>query len=382
MMKRRRVAIVGVGTSAFRSVTPDVSYRELTHEAAVKAYLDAGVEPKDIDGFVATAEDFLEGYSISDEYAPDQLGAVLKPVQTVPGDAIQSLGTAAMMILTGEFDIVAVQALSKASNMLTIPDMVNFALDPVLNRPLDDVYHFVAGLEMTRFMYETGVTREQCASVVVKNRRNALLNPVAGYGADLSVEHVIDSPMVSYPLNKLDISQHADGSVVLVLASDEVLSRFESQPVWVEGIGWMSDAPSLESREWGTAVSTKLAADMAYRQAGMTASDIQFAEVCDEYSFSELQHMEALGLCGRGQAGYMLESGETLPGGALPVNASGGALGVGHLFECAGAYKLAEVCSQLRGEAGPRQLEDVEVGLAQSWRGVPATTAAVAILTN
>lgn len=381
-MKRRRVAIVGVGATAFRSVTPDVSYRELTHEAAVKAYLDAGVEPADIDGFVATAEDFLEGYSITDEYAPDQLGAALKPVQTIPGDAIQSLGVAAMMILTGEYDIVAVQALSKASNMLTIPEMINFAFDPVLNRPMNDVYHFAAGLEMTRYLCETGVTREQCANVVVKNRRNALLNPSAGYGADLSVDNVLDSPMVSFPLNALDISQHADGAVVLVLASEEALASLDGRPVWIEGVGWCSDAPSLESREWGTAVSTKLAADIAYRQAGMNSSDIHFAEVCDEYSFSELQHIEALGLCDRGQAGFLLDSGETLAGGSLPVNVSGGALGVGHLFECAGAHKVAEVCTQLRGDAGRLQLENVEVGIAQSWRGVPTTTSAVAILTN
>jgi len=381
-MKRRRVAIVGVGTTAFRSVTPDVSYRELTHEAAVKAYLDAGVEPKDIDGFVSTAEDFLEGYSIADEYAPDQIGGVLKPVQTVPGDAIQSLAVAAMMIMTGEFNIVAVQAMSKASNMLTIPQMMNFALDPVLNRPLNDSVHFVAGLDMQRYMHETGTTKEQCAQVVVKNRRNALLNPVAAYGCDMRVDHVLNSPWVSAPLNALDISQHADGAVALVLAAEDILGSISGVPVWIEGIGWTSEAASLESREWGAALSTKLAAQMAFKQAGMVPGDIDFAEVCDEYSFSELQHIEALGLCGSGQAGHLLESGETALGGALPINVSGGALGVGHLFECSGAYKVAEVCAQLRGNAGRLQIKDAEVGLAQSWRGVPSTTSAVVILTN
>lgn len=381
-MKRRRVAIVGVGTTAFRSVTPDVSYRELTHEAAVKAYLDAGVEPKDIDGFVSTAEDMLEGYSIADEYAPDQLGAALKPVQTVPGDAIQSLGVAAMMILTGQFNVCVVQAMSKASNMLTIPELVNFAFDPVLNRPLDDIYHYVAALEMQRYMHDTGVTKDQCARVVVKNRRNALMNPEAAYGADLSIRTVIDSPVVSTPLNKLDISRHADGAVVLVLAAEDVISSLTGRPVWIEGIGWSSDAPSLESRDWTTSVSTRMAAEMAFRQAGMTIKDIDFAEINDEYSFKELQHIESIGFCRPGEAAFLLDSGETSLCGSIPINVSGGALGVGHLFECSGAHKLAEVCRQLRGETGARQIKNAGIGLAQSWRGVPSTTSAVAILTN
>lgn len=379
-MRRRRVAVVGVGTTAFRCVSPDLSYRELTHEAAVKAYLDAGVSPHDIDGFISCAEDFLEGYSICDEYVPDQLGAVLKPVHTVPGDALQGIAVAVMMIMTGQFDIVAVQSMSKASNMQTLPELLNFALDPVLNRPINAIAHYVAALEMNRYMYETGVTKEHCAQVVVKNRLNALNNPSAAYGAHLSIDTVLNSPVVSSPLNKLDISQHADGAVVLVLAAEERVNSLSGTPVWVEGIGWCSDSPTLESREWGEAVSTKLAAEMAYKQAGIKPNDVDIAEICDEYSFKELQHMEALGLCAPGEAKHLLESGETERDGLIPVNVSGGALGVGHLFECSGAHKVAEICAQLRGQAGARQVKDAKIGLVQSWRGVPTTTSAVAVL--
>jgi acetyl-CoA C-acetyltransferase len=187
----KKVAIVGVGTTGFRATTPDLSFRELTYEAAVKAYADAQVEPKDIDGFVATSEDFLEGYSIADEYSNDQLGAIHKPVSTVAGDFMQSLAQGCMMIQSGFSRMVAVQALSKASNMLTQSDLVNFALDPVYNRPFDVHPDFIAALEMNRYLYETGTTREACAQVVVKNRRNALTNPLAGHGAMLSVEDVL-----------------------------------------------------------------------------------------------------------------------------------------------------------------------------------------------
>jgi acetyl-CoA C-acetyltransferase len=186
-----RIAIVGAGTTGFRATTPDASYREVTYEAAVKAYEDAGVEPKDVDTFVTTAEDFCEGYSIADEYCPDQLGAVLRPIYTVPGDFIQTLGSAVMMIQSGITDITVVQCLSKASNMLTKDDLTTFAMDPVYQRPLCESSHFVAGMEMNRFLHETGTTRRQCASVVVKNRRNALDNPLAAHGTVVDEDYVL-----------------------------------------------------------------------------------------------------------------------------------------------------------------------------------------------
>jgi acetyl-CoA C-acetyltransferase len=380
----KKVAIVGVGTTGFRATTPDLSFRELTYEAAVKAYADAQVEPKDIDGFVATSEDFLEGYSIADEYSNDQLGAIHKPVSTVAGDFMQSLAQGCMMIQSGFSRMVAVQALSKASNMLTQSDLVNFALDPVYNRPFDVHPDFIAALEMNRYLYETGTTREACAQVVVKNRRNALTNPLAGHGAMLSVEDVLKAEVVSDPLTELDIAPTSDGAVVMVLASEDVAMSLSDMPVWILGIGWCSDTPALESRDWGMAVYTQIAADMAYKQAGIRSprSEIDFVEINDEYSFKELQHLEALRLFGPGEAGYLTETGATEITGELPVNASGGCLGAGNLYDANGAHKVLEVVLQLRGEKGKNQIKDARKGLAQTWRGVPTTTGAVAIMSN
>jgi acetyl-CoA C-acetyltransferase len=379
-----KVAIVGVGTTGFRATTPDVSYRELTYEAAVKAYREAGVEPKDIDGFVSTAEDLFEGYSIADEYCNDQLGAVLKPISTVPGDFIQSLAQGCMMIQSGFGRIVAVQALSKASNMLTISDMVNFAMDPVFARPLDAHPDFIAGLEMNRFLHETGTSREACAAVVVKNRRNALTNPLADHGAVITVDDVLNAEPVSEPLTELDVAPTADGAVVVVLAAEELAASMSDSPVWIRGIGWSTDTPNLDSRDWGSAVYTTLAADLAYKQAGIRSprTEIDFAEINDEFSYKELQHLEALRLCAPGEAGYLTESGATEIGGELPVNASGGCLGAGNLFDANGAQKVLEVTLQLRGEKGKNQIDGVRTGLAHAWRGIPTATGAVAILSN
>ena len=380
----KRIAIIGVGTTGFRATTPDVSYRELTYEAATKAYLEAGIEPKEVDAFVATSEDFLEGYSISDEYSPDQLGAVLKPIYTVPGDFIQSLASAYMMILSGIGNIMVVQGMCKASNMLTLSEMVTFAMDPIYNRPLRESPHVVAGLEMARFLYETKSTREQCARVVVKNKRNALSNSLAGHGACLDCDFVLHSEVVSFPLTRFDISPHSDGAVVVVLAEENTAKTLCEGPIWIRGIGWCSDTPGLETRNWAEAVYTQQAASMAYKMAGIRypRKEIQFAEINDEFSYKELQHLEALGLCRKGEAGPLTAMGGTEISGEFPVNPSGGCLGVGNLFELNGGHRVLEVVRQLRGEAGKNQIKNVTTGLAQSWRGIPTTTGAVVILSN
>lgn len=380
-----RVAIIGVGWAGYRPVTPEVSYKELMYTAAVKAYADAGINPRaDVDSFVTVAEDFIEGTSIFDEYVPDQLGAVLKPVHTIGGDGLHGLATGMMLIRTGIAEIVVVEGHSKASNLLTLPEVTAYAQDPVLNRPLGLNTDFVAGLEMHRYLYDTGTTPEQCAAVVVKNRNNALRNPLAAYGADLSLYDVLTGPPLSWPLGKRETADHADGAIVMVLASESHAHTLSDQPVWILGAGWCNGAPSLESRDWVEAPYIRNAAEMAYRQAGIRQPElaIDFAEVDDTYAFKELQHIEALGFCRMGEAGLLTEEGATEPFGDLPVNVSGGSLGMGDLLDANGMARALEVVLQLRGEAGPRQLEDIEVGLAQSWRGVPTTSGAVVIMAN
>jgi acetyl-CoA C-acetyltransferase len=378
-----QVAIVGVGYSGFSPLTPELSYKELMYEAALKAYQDAGVDPRrDIESFVSVAEDFTEGTSIFDEYVPDQIGGVLKPVHTIPGEGIHGLIAGYMQVRTGAMDLVAVEAHSKASNVLTLDHIIAFAMDPIYNRPLAANPYFIAGLEMNRYLHETGTTREQCAWVVVKNKRNALLNPAAAYGADITVEDVLASEPLSYPLRHLDASYHADGAIVMVLASKAKAEELTDRPIWIRGVGWCNDSPSLENRDWGRAIYAQEAAKMAYRVAGIRSPrlEIDFAEIDDAFSYKELQHLEALGLCRPGEAGPLTEEGFTERDGDFPVNPSGGCLGVGHLLDASGMGRVLEVVLQLRGEAGQRQLEGVETGLALGWRSLPTTSGAVVVL--
>jgi acetyl-CoA C-acetyltransferase len=381
----REVAIVGAGWSGYRSITPDLSYKELMFEAAAKAYADAGIDPRnDVDGFVTTAEDMHEGTSIFDEYVPDQLGAMQRPTHTITGDGLHGLAAAYMQIASGLMDIVVLEAHSKASNILTLSHITAYAMDPVFNRPLQAHPYFIAGLEMTRFMAEGGAVIEDCAYVAAKNKRNAMLNPLAAFPADIGTSEVLLSAPVAEPLTRLQIAPHADGAIVLVLADGQTARTLADSPVWVRGLGWCNDTPALESRPWGRAVYAELSAKMAYRTAGIHSprTEIDFAEIDDSFAYKELQHLEALGLCDRGQAGSWASSGCTELTGDFPVNPSGGCLGCGQLLDASGLARALEVVLQLRGEAGLRQLEGVETGLAFAWRGVPTTSGAAVILSS
>ncbi len=377
-----RVAIIGAGFTPFRPVTPEVSFRELIFEAAVKAYEDAGIEPNDVSTFVSITEDYVEGMAIADEYVPDQLGAVLKPVHTVTSDGITGLASLVMQLETEQLDVAVIEGHSKASNIDFPAHIEAFALDPVFARPLGFHPRFLAGMEMRGFLEETGNTEEQAALVVAKNRRAALYNLLAAYPANLTVNDVMASHPEAEPLKRGDVADLADGAIVMILARESILSRLNGSPVFIRGIGWNQDSPNIEERDFYRATYAQQAAEQAYRMAGISdpASEIDFAEVDDTFSYKQLQHLEALGLAATGESGQMLERGAFDSKGSLPVNVSGGNLGCGAAHDASGLRSVLEVVLQLRGAAGQHQLPNVKTGLAQSWRGLPTATGGVVVL--
>lgn len=408
----RRVCVIGIGHTDFNSITPDVEWKDLMYEACQKAYVDAGIDPrKDIDSFITCAEDFLEGFSIFDEFVPDQIGAVLRPCCTVCGDGLYGLGNAYMQIKTGLMNVVSVEAHSKVSDLLTLGDVLLHAFDPVFERPVlgpverpwyggSPTYtkeapkplvgssrekqrvhpYFLAGLEMQDYMMQTGVTEEMCAGVVVKNKYNAFMNPYADYEARIDIGHVMNSEYVFDPIKKLDISPNVDGAVTFVLADEETAKQLGHDPIYMSGFGWSSETPWLSTRSFEAEYAAR-AAQMAYRMADIAQprGAIDVVEVDDRFSFKELQHIEAMGLARPGEAADLLMEGELEKEGLLPTNMSGGSLGVGNCFEATGLQKALEIVTQLRGHAGKRQVEEAEVGLAQAWRGIPSGSGAVAI---
>jgi len=378
-----RVAIAGVGATPLRRLSPDASYRELTFDAAGRAYADAGITHSDIDSFISVCEDFHEGTSITDEYTPDQLGAVLHPVQTVAGDGIQGVATALMLIRSGIADIVAVEAHCKTSNILRHEEVLDLAFDPVFERPLGANAHYVAALEMRRYLADTATPAAAVAQVVVKNRRHALANPLAAFANAVTADAVLASFPVAEPLRDLEISRHADGAVVLVIASEEAARR-AAKPVWIRGVGWDSDTPWLSSRNWSAAPYARLASEMAYKMAGINdpAAEVRFAEIDDTYAYKELQHLEAAGLASIGTAGTMTLDGDTALRGRLPINPSGGSLGMGYCYDATALYRIAEAVRQIRGEAGRAQVAAAGTGLVVSWRGIPTQTGGALVLSD
>jgi acetyl-CoA C-acetyltransferase len=379
----KQVAIVGVGTSRFDSTTTGQSYKELTYDAAKKAYADAGVDVRnDVGSFICCAEDLWEGTSITDEYAPDQLGAKLRPLFTVSGDGLHGLAHAYMHIMAGVADIVAVEAHSKLSDVTTKRLVEDLGFDPTFGR-LDGIDpRYLAGLEMRRYLEESGNTAEDCARVVVKNKGNALRNSRAVYASKLDEVDVLASEEVASPLKKIEISEPCDGSVVIVLASAAKATKLADKPVWLSGISWFTGTSYIEEMDLGKATYASNSAERAYKMARITSpsKQLDFAEIDDTYAFKELEHIEALGLAKK--AGKFVSSGKADSDGVLPVNPSGGSLGIGHFIEATGLVRAYEATLQLRGEAGPMQLASARKCVVQSWRGIPTQSGVTVVLSR
>ena len=190
----RKVAVIGIGYTNFNSMTPDVSWKEFMFEACQKAYMDAGINPReDIDSFITCAEDFYEGFSIFDEFVPDQIGAVLRPCCTVCGDGLYGLGNAYMQIMTGQFDIVAVEAHSKISDALTFGDIMLHAYDPLFEKP-------IAGpVERQNYIGNPSYTKESPKPLVGKTNEKSRIHPY--YLAGLEMQYYLSKKVQQYQPN-------------------------------------------------------------------------------------------------------------------------------------------------------------------------------------
>src|SRR3989475_9431873 len=305
--------------TAFRPATPEYSWKELMFEGASRAYADAGVDPRtDVDSFITCAEDYYEGFGIFDEFVPDQLGAALRPTCTVSGDGLQGLANAFMQIETGLVDVAVVEAHSKASDIVTLEGVIEHALDPVWNKPLGAHPFVIAGLEADAYLRATKTPRRALAAVVRKNRQNALTNPLAAYAAKIEIDEVLGSDERFAPLRSLDIANSADGCVVLVLASEKAATKLHANPVWIRGVGWASDSPSLETRDWAGGEYARLAAAMAYRLAKIRAASTgnEPAGGAGRVFFKELPPLGTIGVAEKGETWGRAPPGGNGVGGA------------------------------------------------------------------
>lgn len=224
------------------------------------------------------------------------------------------------------------------------------------------------------YMHEFGLTREQLAAVSVQNHEHALLNPLAHLHKKITIDNVINSIMIADPLTLLDCSPISDGAASLILCNEKVAKQYTSNPVYIIGSGQASDTLCLQYREnlleWK---ATRLAGQIAFKQANLKPQDIDVAEIHDGFSIVEIIALEDLGFFPKGKAGLAISEGKTKLNSQLPVNPSGGLKGKGHPVGATGVAQAVEIVQQLQNKCGKRQIKNAKIGLTHNAGGCGST---------
>jgi acetyl-CoA C-acetyltransferase len=378
----RRVAIVSVGQTRHEEFKNDRVYWENDYEATKLALEDAGLDKGQVDTVIASGWDAVDGRTISDMHTCMAIGGYLKDSAHVGEDGILALAYAYVRIASGQFDTAVVAAHGHREASLEAISKIVF--DPLFTRPVGANYLTSLALQANAYVQRYGVGQESAAKVVVKNRAGGARNPYAHLKSPVTLEEVLGSGWVAYPLRALDIPPESVGGVALLLAAEEHVKRITSKPVWVKGIGWAIEGYYLGSKDLSQMPSLAAAAKRAYSMAGITRplEELDLAEIHEPTSYHELMAYEALGLADAGQGGRLMEEGATEREGKLPVNPSGGCLST-NLLGASGLARAAEATLQLRGEAHGRQVPGAKLALAHGFSsliGAAAPTNCVVVL--
>ena len=373
-MGMRKVAIVGAGITKFVRRAQETG-KELSWQASKMALDSCGLTLDDIDMVtLGTAPDAFDGVHMKGEYLADGAGAFRKPYMrhyVGGGTGVFSPIHGWFHVASGMADICLVVAEEKMSSCHPHPQGAFLTIfDHTTEQPLKPTLIWIFALEMNRYMQTYGISKADIARVSVKNKHNALDHPSAQVAEDITVEDVLNSETLCWPVNRLDISPASDGAAAVVLASERVARRLTDKPVWIDGVGMAIDTAYWATRDLSYPRYVETAARMAYDMAGIKEphKEIHVAEPYDPFDYKELHHMEGLLLCPRGEAARLTAEGYTARDGNLPICPSGGALGVGNPIAATGLMKVIEIFLQLRGEADKRQIPGhPRCGLAQAW---------------
>jgi acetyl-CoA C-acetyltransferase len=365
-----KVAVIGSGQSKFGRRT-DVRIDELAWESFSEALLDSGVDSKDIDSYVVST---LGGWN------SEQLPAIvvgeycgLTPKPTMRVEAACASGSAAiyqayLMISSGVADIVAAIGVEKMSESPT-PVAVE-----LIGRAGNYFWEFenfgmtfpgYYALYATAYMSKYGAKEGDLAEVAVKNHYYGSFNPKAQYQKRVTVEDVVTSKYVAWPLKLLDCSPITDGSACVILASEKVAKRYTKDPVWVRGIGVASGTANLSRRDDFLGLeAARVASSAAYAMSGAkdVVKNLDLAEVHDCFTIAEIMAYEDLGIARRGEGYRLLKDGQTYKGGKLPVNLSGGLKAKGHPIGATGLSMVGEVSRQLKSQVKGQRQADIKHG--------------------
>ena len=376
MSIKDKVAIIGTGCTKFGEHY-DKSAEDLVVEAGLEAMADAGVDRSQIQaGWVGTLSSALSGNALSD---PLKLTDIpITRVENYCASGMDAVRGAAFAIAAGMYDIVIALGFEKMRDMVRggLP-----APHPVFDN--GESPHIFA-LAANRYFKDHGATKSTLAKVAIKNHHNGKLSPKAHLRMEVTEEQVLRAPMIYEPLGLFDCCPTTDGAAAVVLCRADLARSFRDDPVYIKGIGL---SVSYGRPHYNPAYrydgfpATRNAAAQAYEQAGVTPDEIDLAEAHDCFTITEILNYEDLGFCARGEGGKAAEEGRFALDGEMPVNPSGGLKSFGHPIGATGVRMLYEVTQHLRGQAGERQVQGAELGLAHNLGGLGGV-ACVTILGN
>ena len=366
-LKRGSVAVVGAAESDLGQVAPHTSPLDMMAQATRRALDDCGLKLSDIDGiFSATSQVRLSPMALAEylRMKPDYFDGTI-----IGGSSFMShVAHAQGAIQAGLCEVALITYGStqrSVSRAAASPREYNYYETPYKPFLPASAYALAAA----RHMHEFGTTREQLAEVAVAARKWALMNPVAWEKEPLTVEQVLKSRMVSYPLTVRDCCLVTDGGGAIILTSAARAKTLRKKPVYVLGVGeaighfTISNMPNL------TVTAAAESGPKAFKMAGIKPSDVDMLSLYDAFTITPILFLEDLGFCPKGEGGRFVSGGNIAPGGKLAVNTSGGGLSYCHPGMY-GLLVLIEAIRQVRGECGQRQVKDCEVTLAHGNGGV------------
>mgnify|MGYP003576231530 CR=1 FL=1 len=376
----RKVALIGASAipvgrhQTFDEAQLQALEHEIMTRLVAEAVRDAGVDKQDIQSLVFTLPRPYTRQKYFHTFLMGQLRLACRGnVMEVMGNgmtAALAFDQACNDILLGRSDV----ALALGINMESAVSAAEHMMSSM--RTTGDVdFHTSAGftpiawyaMDAMRYMHEHGATREQLGAVAVKNRHHASMNPLAQYRKPITLEEVVGQRPIVEPLGLYDVPPRGDGAACLVLACEEVAKATGRPYVLVRGRGFCHDGTHQISDTPNDMIafdSARQATATAYEQAGITAADIDVAELYAPCTIVEVLVSEAAGLVPRGQGARAAADGETRLGGRIPISTSGGLTSRGHPAYVTSLYNYVELAEQLRGRAGERQVRDARFGLA------------------
>lgn len=372
-----RVVVLGVGVAKFER-EPSRGMDEVSREAALRALEDAGMTYRDIQiGFCGNV--YQPGTAPLVFYSLGKTGIPITRLDIACASTSRGVHLGAYLIEAGAYDTCMVIGIERMPRGL-VPMPVEMG---AISLRHEAIYDGLTGLltmpgayahKATRHMYLYGTKPEHFAQVSVKAHRNGCLNPNAMYQKAMTLEEVLDSRMIAYPITLYQCCANSNGATAVVLCSEKKAKKHTTKPVFLIGWGeaslrYTKGDPVETSLSDG---DTKLAGQIAYKRSGMGPEDVDVAQIHDAFTPGEITSLEALGLCPEGEGGIFTWEGNTEINGKLPVNTDGGLLSCGHPIGATGGRMVAELVWQLRGQAGPRQVKNPKVGLLQN-SGLGAT---------